>query len=63
MGLADALIKLGVTYGQKETVDICDKIGFVMADTAIAASALLAKEKGRFSGCKVEEIWKLPIFL
>lgn len=63
MGLADALIKLGVTYGQKETVDICDKIGFVMADTAIAASALLAKEKGRFSGCKVEEIVETPYFL
>lgn len=63
MGLADALIKLGVTYGQKETVDICDKIGFVMADTAIAASALLAKEKGRFSGCKVEKIMETPYFL
>ena len=63
MGLADALIKLGVTYGQKETVDICDKIGFVIADTAIAASALLAKEKGRFSGCKVEEIMETPYFL
>lgn len=63
MGLADALIKLGVTYGQKETVDICDKIGFVMADTAIVASALLAKEKGRFSGCKVEEIMETPYFL
>lgn len=63
MGLADALIKLGVTYGQKETVDICDKIGFVMADTAIAASVLLAKEKGRFSGCKVEEIMETPYFL
>lgn len=63
MGLADALIKLGVTYGQKETVDICDKIGFVMADTAIAASAFLAKEKGRFSGCKVEEIMETPYFL
>lgn len=63
MGLADALIKLGVTYGQKETVDICDKIGFVMADTAIAASALLAKEKGRFSDCKVEEIMETPYFL
>ncbi len=63
MGLADALIKLGVTYGQKETVDICDKIGFVMADTAIAASALLAKERGRFSGCKVEEIMETPYFL
>lgn len=63
MGLADALIKLGAAYGKKEAVEICDKIGFVMADTAIAASALLAKEKGRFSGCKVEEIMETPYFL
>lgn len=63
MGLADALIKLGISYGEKEAVEICDKIGFVMADAAIAASALLAKEKGRFSGCKVEEIMETPYFL
>lgn len=63
MGLADALIKLGISYGEKEAVEICDKIGFVMADAAIAASALLAKEKGRFSGCKVEEIMETPYLL
>lgn len=63
MGLADALIKLGISYGEKEAVEICDKIGFVMADAAIAASALLAKEKGRFSGCKVEEIMETSYFL
>ena len=63
MGLADALIKLGISYGEKEAVEICDKIGFVMADAAVAASALLAKEKGRFSGCKVEEIMETPYFL
>lgn len=63
MGLADALIKLGVSYGQKEAVEICDKIGFVMADAAIAASALLAKEKGRFAGCNTEEVMETPYFL
>lgn len=63
MGLADALIKLGVSYGQKEAVEICDKIGFAMADAAIAASAFLAKEKGRFSGCNTEEIMETPYFL
>lgn len=63
MGLADALLKLGISYGKKDAVEICDKIGFVMADAAIAASALLAKEKGRFSGCKVEEIMETPYFL
>jgi len=48
MGLADMLIKLGVTYGSDEAVALCDDVGFTMADTAIAASALLAKEYGAY---------------
>lgn len=63
MGLADALIKLGLTYGEEDAVSVCDRIGFVMADTAISASAKLAKELGTFSKCKVEEIMETPYFL
>lgn len=63
MGLADALIKLGLVYGEEEAVSICDRIGFAMADTAISASAKLAKELGTFSKCKVEEIMETPYFL
>ena len=63
MGLADALIKLGLTYGEEDAVKMCDKIGFAMADTAIAASAKLAKEQGAFPQCKVEEIVETPYFL
>ncbi len=63
MGLADCLIKLGLTYGEEEAVEMCDKIGFVMADAAIAASALLAKEKGAFPACQTEEIMETPYFL
>lgn len=62
MGLADCLIKLGLTYGEEEAVEMCDKIGFVMADAAIAASALLAKEKGAFPACQTEEIMETPYF-
>lgn len=62
MGLADALIKLGLTYGEEDAVKMCDKIGFAMADTAIAASAKLAKEQGAFPQCKVEEIMETPYF-
>ena len=50
MGLADCLIKLGLTYGEEDAVEMCDNIVFAMADSAIAASALLAKEKGPFCG-------------
>ena len=63
MGLADALIKLGLTYGEEDAVKMCDKIGFAMADTAIAASAKLAKEQGAFPQCKVEEVMETPYFL
>lgn len=63
MGLADALIKLGLTYGEEDAVKMCDKIGFAMADTAIAASAKLTKEQGAFPQCKVEEIMETPYFL
>lgn len=62
MGLADALIKLGVTYGESEAVELCDKIGFAMADSAILASAKLAKEKGAYAACSVEEIMETGFF-
>ena len=60
--MADALLKLGLTYGEEDAVEMCDKIGFAMADTAIAASAKLAKEKGAFPKCNVEEIMSTPFF-
>ena len=62
MGLADMLLKLGLTYGEAEAVEICDRIGFAMADTAIETSALLAKEEGAFPRCNVEEIMETPYF-
>lgn len=63
MGLADMLVKLGITYGEKESLEICNKIGFAMADTAIAASAKLAKEEGAYPGCHIEEIISTPFFI
>lgn len=62
MGLADMLIKLGITYGEEESLEICGKIGFAMADTAIATSAKLAKELGAYPACKIEEIIETPFF-
>ena len=62
MGLADMLLKLGLTYGEPDSLNLCDKIGFAMADTAIAASALLAKEKGAFPRCCIEDIISTPFF-
>lgn len=62
MGLADMLIKMGITYGESEALELCDQIGFLMADTAIAASAMLAKEKGPFPKYEQENILSTPYF-
>lgn len=62
MGLADMLLKLGLTYGEPESLTLCDKVAFAMADTAIAASSLLAKEKGAFPKCNTKEIMSTPFF-
>ena len=62
MGLADMLVKLGITYGEQEAIDLSDKIGFAMADTAIAESARLAKQHGAFPKCNIEEIIETPYF-
>lgn len=42
-GLADMLIKMGVRYGSKESLELCDMIGLAMDEAAIRASALMAK--------------------
>lgn len=54
MGIADMLIKLELKYGSDEAVALCDKIGFVLADTSMRESALLAKELGAYPKCKKE---------
>ena len=48
MGLADALIKLGIRYGSDESLTISNVIGHAMINSALQQSALLAKEHGVF---------------
>ena len=43
MGLADMLIKMGIRYGSKESIKICDLIGFEMTREAILTSNVLSK--------------------
>ena len=62
MGLADLMIKLEVTYGSDEALELCDRIGGIMADEAMKASALLAKEFGAFPKCENEKIIASPYF-
>ena len=48
MGLADMLIKMGITYGSQEAIDLCDKIAKCLLNTSVLTSAMLAKENGTF---------------
>lgn len=52
MGLADMLIKMEIKYGSPEAIEICDKIGFTMANTAIDESAMLAGENDSYNKYK-----------
>ncbi|MEY8366549.1 adenosylcobalamin-dependent ribonucleoside-diphosphate reductase [Anaerovoracaceae bacterium 41-7] len=48
MGLADMLIKLGIKYGSKEAIDICDKIATTIQVESIKKSSNLAKFNGTY---------------
>lgn len=63
MGISDMLIKLSLRYGSQESINLCDKIAFIMADTAIRTSARLAKEYGKFPKCNPSEIILTPFFI
>ena len=62
MGIADMLIKLNIKYGSKEAIDLCDKIGAIMADEAIKTSALLAKEKGAYPMYHRDAVLNSPFY-
>ena len=57
-GLADMLIKLGITYGSADALDLCDDIGWEMASQAIATSAYLAREQGTYPKYNHEAVLK-----
>lgn len=48
LGLADALIKMGIRYGSKEALEFTEKIYTFIRDEAYRTSIELAKEKGPF---------------
>ena len=41
-------IKLGIRYGSPESLELADRIGYVMINAAMQQSALLAKEYGAY---------------
>jgi ribonucleoside-diphosphate reductase alpha chain len=56
MGLGSMLIKMGIKYGSKESLSLCNEIGFTMINAALQQSALLAKEKGTYPKYNEEAI-------
>jgi ribonucleoside-diphosphate reductase alpha chain len=63
MGLADMLVKMGMTYGSSEAVKASDEIGFAMMNAAISQSALLAEKDGPYPKCNPDEILETPFIL
>ncbi|MGB3242751.1 MAG: adenosylcobalamin-dependent ribonucleoside-diphosphate reductase [Candidatus Omnitrophota bacterium] len=52
MGFADMLIKLGIPYGSKRSVDLAGELMKFIRRGSLAASAELAKERGAFPNFK-----------
>lgn len=55
-GLADMLIKLRITYGSEESIKLCDKIGYNLAQTAILTSADLGYNFGSYPKYDVNKV-------
>lgn len=51
MGLADMLIKLGITYGSEESLKIIEEVYKCIARTAVVTSVKIAKDKGCYPLC------------
>jgi ribonucleoside-diphosphate reductase alpha chain len=56
MGIADMLIMMGITYGDKQSLQLSDWIASEMANTAMQQSALLASLLGTFDWYDWENI-------
>ncbi len=48
MGLADALIKMKIRYGSKESLEFIEKVYKLLRDVSYETSSRLAKERGKF---------------
>lgn len=62
LGLADAFIKLGIKYGDDESLVLSDAIGRAMAYEGIKASSMLAKEYGAYPGFDKEAVMSTEYF-
>ena len=62
LGLADMLVKLGITYGSDLSIELCNRIGYTMMSTAIETSAKLAKKYGPYPKFNKKDILSSPFY-
>lgn len=62
MGIADMFIKLGFVYGDKQSLEISDKIAKTLLHESMRASTLLAKEQGPFPKFDYDKLAKSRFF-
>ena len=58
MGLAELMIKLGIKYGSKASLDFIDALYSFIRNESYLASSLLAKERGSFPAFDTEKYLK-----
>ena len=63
LGVGDLLIKLKMKYGSSKSLEFCDRVAKTIIDTALQASAILAKEYGPYPKYKKEKILKSEFLL
>ena len=62
MGIADMLIKLGLTYGSDEAVQFCNNLARLLITTATLESCSLAIHNGMYEECRPLLISESPFF-
>lgn len=62
MGIADMLIKLGLAYGDEDSLELCKRIARHQLNQALIQSSLLAKEFGTFPMYDYDSLVRSPFF-
>ena len=60
MGLADAMLALGIRYGSPESIEFTERVFRTLKDASIVSSLDLAKEKGHAPAWDLRETYKRP---
>lgn len=61
--LADMLIKLGIKYGSKESIELCDNIACVMINSAMQQSFHMAEKSGVYPNFDGDAVYNSKFFI